>query len=478
MILRLTAGLVLAGGAAACSVDPPLDRAEGSAGGAGASAPHPASGSAEATGSSSSSGAELEIAIVSPPAGMAFEHRWVNVEVAFSTPPSGALLSLEQDGSVIEALSVSPAKGGTASLRLPLQRGVTPFAITLVSPDGQSVALESHLYGGQPVAAALDAMIAAHDGVIWQWGSGDPNLEPRSAPTFVTSVASGSGGVFALDSAGHVYRASGKEDPFELFSGLEDIIAIAPGAGHALFLRADGRLFGAGANDRGQLGTGDTESHMEFVEILSLDGVVAVAASDDSSFAVGEDGHLYAWGSNDEGQLGLGDQDASPHPDPLITTNLVGVKDVAAGRDHVLAVTTDGKVFAWGQGSSGQLGDGSSGILASKFQPVSIELLDRALAVAARGNTSYAVLVSGDLLGWGQNSLAQLGVGDTSPRTRPTRCRVGAVRAVGPGATAALSMDEAGSLHAWGSNASGQLGLPPPPDGPERSSAPIAVPWP
>ena len=88
------------------------------------------------------------------------------------------------------------------------------------------------------------------------------------------------------------------------------------------------------------------------------------------------------------------------------------------------------------------------------------------------------MLASGALLGWGQNSLAQLGVGDTNPRTEPTACLVGAVRAVGPGAVGGLALNDAAILQAWGSNASGQLGLAPPPDGPERSSTPVEVPWP
>lgn len=480
MSLRIVfVGIVLAAsGVAACSsADPPLGETPEGVGGAGGSATG-AAGGAPGTGGSSPADVAIDLALVSPPPGMAFERRWVDLDLTVSVPVSGSTLVLERAGSVIEERPVEATENGSMSLRLPLLRGETPFVITLKAPDGESVSVKSHLHGGRLVAAALDMMIAAHEGAVVRWGGGDPTLEMLDAPAGVTSVAASASEVFALDADGHVYVAAEKKGAFEIVPGLEDVVAIAPGSGHALFLRADGKLFGAGTNDRGQLGVGDAESHPGVIEISAIDGIVAIAASNSSSFAVGENGDLFAWGSNDEGQLGLGDKDGSPHPVPLVVPNLVSIKDVAAGRDHVLAVTAEGRVYAWGLGSSGQLGDGSSGILASKAQPVPIELSDRALTVAARGSTSYAVLASGELVGWGQNSLAQLGVGDTSPRTKPALCLVGDVRAVGAGSASGLAIDGSAALYTWGSNASGQLGLPLPPEGPARSSVPVAVAWP
>lgn len=459
---------------AACSSDPPPGQGPlpGGAGGAGGSG-------GGATASSGSSVEDLALALVGPPDGTAFGRRWARVEVTFSSPSKSASLTLERGGEVVDSIAVEPAKEGTAALRLPLLRGATPFVVKLeeAGEGGQSITREGHLYGGIPVAATLDAMIAARDGSIARWGAGDPTL--HASDMSVTSVAANNEVMFALDADGRVHRApSGSMSPFELVAGLEDIVAIAPGGGHTLFLRADGRLFSVGANDLGQLATGDTESRSEAVEIAALQGIVAVTAGDEASFAVSEGGDLYAWGSNEYGQLGFGDQDTSPHVDPLIVPNLTGVEDVAAGRDHVLAVTEEGVVYAWGRGSSGQIGDGSSGILALKLKPVPIELPRRALTLAARANASFAVLEGGEVFGWGQNSLAQLGVGDTNPRNKPAACLVGAARAVGPGPVGGIALDSAGTLYAWGSNASGQLGLPLPPDGPERSSAPVAIEWP
>ncbi|MDI3283488.1 hypothetical protein [Polyangium sp. 15x6] len=484
MRLRALAILVLAGCVvAACSGDgpPASESTTAGSGGSGGMAPGAGGGGAGSGGEGGGSipAPDATLTLTSPPPGMAFERHFVDVDVAFSVPEGGATLRLQRGEQLLDERPIDASTTtGAARLRLPLSRGVNPFVVTLVLPSGHATDAEGHLYGGRPVAASLDTMYAVRDGSIVQWGGGDPIPAKREAPAGVVSVAEGGGSLFVLDAEGHVFAATADQPSFAPVAGLDDITALAPGAGHTLFLRADGRVFAAGLNGRGQLGVGDTESHVGIVEVPTTDEIVAIAASDDASFAVDTNGLVHAWGSNDEGQLGIGDEDISPHPSPLIVPNLVDVVDVAAGRDHVLAMTTSGNVYAWGLGSSGQIGDGSAGILAVRPQPVPLVLPDRVIALGARGNTSYAVLTSGALLGWGQNSLAQLGVGDTHLRTKPTPCLVGAVRALSAGLTGALVVDGAGGLQAWGSNASGQLALPLPPEGPERSSVPVGVPWP
>ncbi|MDI1434701.1 RCC1 domain-containing protein [Polyangium sorediatum] len=493
MRLRALALCTLAGVVAvACSGDPPAGTttAAGSTGAAGAGGTAASSGSGGSGGNGGNGGSSagegggsnpdetVVLTLVSPLPGLAFERRHVDVDVAFSVPEGGATLRLALSEVITNEQSIdTTVTTGTARLRLPRARGANVFVVTIVSASGKTATVEGNLHGGRLVTTSIDTMFALRDGTLVQWGGGDPTPAKKDAPTALVSVAENGDTLFALDAEGHVFKAPGGPSAFEPVPGLEDIATIAPGGGHALFLRADGRLFAAGLNNRGQLGAGDTESHAGVVEV-PLDGIVAIAASDDASFAVDTKGLVHAWGSNDEGQLGLGDEDASPHPDPLIVPNLVDIVDVAAGRDHVLALAAAGGLYAWGLGSSGQLGDGSAGILASKPQPVPLVLPGPAIALGARGNTSHVVLASGEHLVWGQNSLAQLGVGDTNMRTKPTPSLVGHVRAISAGLTGGVAVDESGGLQAWGSNTSGQLGLPLPPEGPERSSVPVVVPWP
>jgi alpha-tubulin suppressor-like RCC1 family protein len=77
------------------------------------------------------------------------------------------------------------------------------------------------------------------------------------------------------------------------------------------------------------------------------------------SLALKVDGTVAAWGANDQGQLGDGTTTAY-RPAPVKVANLSGIKAIDAGAYHSLALTTTGKVWAWGNNGYGQLGDGTN----------------------------------------------------------------------------------------------------------------------
>ena len=308
MKLRALALCTLAGCVTvACSGDPPAGTTTSAgstgAGGAGAGG---SGGSSTGEGGSSIPDEEVVLTLVSPLPGMAFERRHVDVDVSFSVPEGGATLRLTLDEVIADEQSIdATVTTATARLRLPRVRGANLFVVTLVSAAGKTVTVEGNLHGGRLATASIDTMFALRDGTLVQWGGGAPTPAKKDTPTALVSVAENGDTLFALDAEGHVFKAPAGQPAFEPVPGLEDIAAIAPGGGHALFLRADGRVFAAGLNNRGQLGAGDTESHPGVVEVLPLDEIVAIAASDDASFAVDTNGLVHAWGSNDEGQLGL-----------------------------------------------------------------------------------------------------------------------------------------------------------------------------
>ena len=78
------------------------------------------------------------------------------------------------------------------------------------------------------------------------------------------------------------------------------------------------------------------------------------------SLAIGSDGNLYAWGDNSAGELG--DGTTTDHDTPEAITLASGVKPtaIAAGRNHSLAIGSDGNLYAWGDNSAGELGDGTT----------------------------------------------------------------------------------------------------------------------
>jgi hypothetical protein len=106
--------------------------------------------------------------------------------------------------------------------------------------------------------------------------------------------------------------------------------------------------------------------------------------------AIGNNGQLYGWGRNWEHQLGLGeDQDTRPTP-TLITppAGVTGWSAVAGGQFHSLAIGNDCSVYAWGENSSGQLGQPSSAPLSRPFRVGTLEALCGTPVIFTDGNAS------------------------------------------------------------------------------------------
>jgi alpha-tubulin suppressor-like RCC1 family protein len=139
-----------------------------------------------------------------------------------------------------------------------------------------------------------------------------------------------------------------------------------------------------------------------------------------TSYALSGDGLVYAWGAGTTGQLGNG---ASLNSNVPVAVNTAGVLlgrkivALAAGSDHVLALSSDNLVFAWGSGGVGQLGNGSS---ANNNNPVQVGgLSGSVVAIAAQGNSSYALTSDGRLYAWGAGERGQVGDGSTANRFTP-----------------------------------------------------------
>src|SRR5262249_40162374 len=99
-----------------------------------------------------------------------------------------------------------------------------------------------------------------------------------------------------------------------------------------------------------------------------------------------------------------------------------GVKVTAAtaGFAHALALTTGGRVLAWGYNFYGQLGDGST---TDRHAPgfVTLPAGTKVRAMTA-GNDFSAVLTSGGrILTWRRTNMGQLGNGPTADSSTPVR---------------------------------------------------------
>ncbi len=173
--------------------------------------------------------------------------------------------------------------------------------------------------------------------------------------------------------------------------------------------------------------------------------------------AVRSDGSLWCWGRGDSGQLGEGLTQHRSSPVPVV--GMTGqVASVALGESHACAVKTDGSLWCWGYNQRGQLGDAS---LISRSTPVAvIGMAGGVQSVSMYAGHSCAVKTDGSLWCWGANDQGQLGDGTVVDKTTPI-CPNGMhtqVRAVAVGHFHTCALRADGTVWCWGRGTEGQLG--------------------
>jgi alpha-tubulin suppressor-like RCC1 family protein len=237
---------------------------------------------------------------------------------------------------------------------------------------------------------------------------------------------------------------------------------LAVGTAYSFSVQTDGTVFAWGSNNVGQLGDGTLTTRLRPVPVSALaagSAVVATAAGDSHSLALRGDGAVLAWGINNMGQLGNGAFDQ-----PLSISGFADVDVIAAGAagSHNLARKSDGSVWSWGSNSSGQLGDGTATTRTSPVQVIGLGVNSDVVSLSAGSSFSLALKRDGTVLAWGANSNGQLGDGTTLSKTTPIQVTGfgpnSGIIAIAAGASHALALSFDGTLWAWGSNGSGQLG--------------------
>jgi alpha-tubulin suppressor-like RCC1 family protein len=227
-------------------------------------------------------------------------------------------------------------------------------------------------------------------------------------------------------------------------------------------------VVGWGGNFAGQLGGGFINSYLTSpVSVPALTGVTSVTAGYHFSLAVMNDGTVNGWGGNSYGQLGDGMRVDSFTPIPVV--GLSGVRAVAAGGAQGIALLGSGTVATWGGSAWGQLGNGTTGagserLIYSSTVPVYLKGLNNVVAVAAGGGNDAVLLSNGTVMAWGENSTGQIGDGTRVEKPVPTLVHgLANVRAIAVGGDSShgghlLALLTNGSVMAVGANGSGQLG--------------------
>jgi alpha-tubulin suppressor-like RCC1 family protein len=173
-------------------------------------------------------------------------------------------------------------------------------------------------------------------------------------------------------------------------------------------------------------------------------------------FRTQSDGSVRGWGQNSGGELG--DGSATNRSSPVLLTGFDPAVDVASGAQHTIGRRSDGSVYGTGQNASGQIG---TPIFTNRTTPAVVSgLASGVSAIAAGDNHSVVLKTDGTVWAFGDNASGQLGNPPPTDSGTPLAVQglTGTFTAVAAGANHGLALKSDGTVWAWGVNGNGQLG--------------------
>jgi alpha-tubulin suppressor-like RCC1 family protein len=240
-----------------------------------------------------------------------------------------------------------------------------------------------------------DDFIAAikTDGTLWTWGSngngknGDGTTIRRSSPVQIGSDTNWSG--------------------------------VSAGQAHCLAVKANGTLWAWGNND-GQIGDNTVVQKSSPVQIGSNTNWTRVVAVENTSFAKTTDGEWYVWGANTTGIYGNNTEGAATVASSPIQVPIADIDWLeGGGQNFIVAVKTDGSLFAWGDATNGKLGNNTE--TPNKSSPIQVGSLTNWSETSCGQNFVLATKTDGTLWAWGDNANGQLGTNNRTYRSSPVQ---------------------------------------------------------
>jgi hypothetical protein len=295
------------------------------------------------------------------------------------------------------------------------------------------------------IISATSSLAATQDTIeleIWGWGRPPTNWK-FSDSDFTTFYATPNANIFDSGSFGGtaITLATSTFD----FSVREHYV------GTQIGFNNNRRIVGFGSNSNNQRTTpADGSAFGTLDNTFGVDWK-SVAAGNRVSFGISNDGKLWVWGDPNN----LANPSTTQNKTQIGTdTNWLQVISV---NNHCLALKTNGTLWAWGNNSNGQLGLNDTTNRPNPTQ-VNSDTNWRQITLG-RGGSSFAVKTNGTLWAWGNNSVGQLGLGDTTNRLVPTQVGTDTNWRSVFGLWNNFAVKTNGTLWAWGNNSNGQLGL-------------------
>ena len=220
----------------------------------------------------------------------------------------------------------------------------------------------------------------------------------------------------------------------------------------------DGKVFGFGANNDEQLASSSCESSGDLpgaivslptaIPIDSSGPIVQIDCGSSFSLAMDSNGKLFGWGSNEDGQLGLPEATESIKVPRVICEN---VSCFSAGSYHTAIVTKAGKVMTAGESGQSKLGRTGSGY---EFGEISLPTeIERPINVACGGGVTFVACESGNIAVTGNGAKGELGLGTSVRDTEDKFVLIPSVKfksiSAGANSNSAICA-QSGVVYVWG----------------------------
>jgi alpha-tubulin suppressor-like RCC1 family protein len=237
-----------------------------------------------------------------------------------------------------------------------------------------------------------------------------------------------------------------------------------------------------GLSSDGNLGTNDITPNRSTPVTTFAGGTdwKQVSAGDDQIAAIKTDGTLWTWGLAASGQLGNTLSSVLTIISTPITTFAGGTNwkqvscSFALNSEHTAAIKTDGTLWLWGSSSNGRLANLL--IVGNRSTPITTFAGGTDWKqVSCGGYCTYAIKTDGTLWSWGRGSSGQLGNADITDRSTPVTTFAGGTnwKQISGGSLFGAAIKTDGTLWTWGLKTNGQLGNGDPTSG--NSSTPITT---
>jgi alpha-tubulin suppressor-like RCC1 family protein len=257
-----------------------------------------------------------------------------------------------------------------------------------------------HLAHVERVSAGDQSAVAVtRTGSVFTWGCVGPSRHPQMAvPRVVhglshaTAVASEQNRAIVLRRNGSVWTfAESGSHAVQRVKRLPPATSIAAGRGDDAYALSEAGIVYAFGGDQSALGKhGSRASVTKAVVVPGLARASAIGAGQYDGYAVVA-GRVWSWGYTSDGALGVPPSTVKGFESevPVQVNGVSHVTTIAGGFAFAIARTRSGRLYAWGHGVDGELGDGQ---YRDSHSPMRVKRISHVTRIAAGDSTGYATV--------------------------------------------------------------------------------------